>query len=421
VHSEFGFSEELIVGRDILKMKTPRPSNDDLGSTSSSSAASVIVESYDRDETSKWSQALKMLDTMDQQISSPLFELSLPAWLEALYTVPACFFGLIPSLAVGPLWVAHLACESVLSRAILKYESMTNQQRHKVALLKHVTFSLSIIFLLAWGLFLIGYKSATTKFLGKNTYYMVSYAGSTAFLFHILLQPLPRDSDIGGPSQAYGTQTYEGDDLILSQVASLSFYYLVLWSSSVLIVLALKRWTQRVRPCANNETNARHIARKTFPSIARFLAKHQSHESFPSGDATAATSLAIPLIYISWLGDADRTGPFDVDDAPFPFLWFIPWTTPTTIACLLVILACTGRVFVLAHHVGDVVAGALVPCMFHLLYTYSPVGATVGLGDVYTVRWYHPILVNTVTTIYALSTLKKHTVNGNTSGTKKVS
>lgn len=238
--------------------------------------------------------------------------------------------------------------------------------------------------------------------------------------------PRTLESEQEDSSTTFGVNAHEGDALILTQVASLSFYYLVLWSSSVLIVLAVKRWTQRVRPCANKETNGPYIDRKAFPSIARFLAKYQSHASFPSGDATAATALAIPLMCISTLGVQDRAERGDSADAVGSsfFVWNPLWTTTMTIAFWLVILACTGRVYVLAHHVGDVLAGALVPCLLHVLFTYSPFGAAVGLGDVYAIQWYHPIVANMVTTIYALSTLKRHavrqTMNGNTRGTHKV-
>jgi membrane-associated phospholipid phosphatase len=368
---------------------------------------------------------LRRVEDLDEWLSKPLFESSLPPWLEAVYTVPACFFGLIPSLAVGPLWIAHMACYSVRTRAVLKDESISKQQGDKIELLRDVTYALSILFLVAWGLFLNGYTAATTKFLGKNLFYLMSYAGSIAFLFYTLLQPQAPDSDGSDAKETIGAGGHREAEILLPQIASLALYYLVLWSSSVLIVLVVKRWTRRVRPCAKNETRDRYVARKAYPSIARLLATHQSHESFPSGDATAVTALAIPMTYIRSLGVPDREEWGDPTDATFLFDWCPPWaaTATTAIAFWLVILACTGRVYVLAHHVGDVVVGALVPCLLHLLFTRSPVGGVLGLGNIYAVQWYHPVIANMVTTVYALATLKRNSVpamNGNTNETKKV-
>lgn len=352
-------------------------------------------------------QALKRLEDLDERVSSAFFNSSLPPWLEAIYTVPACFFGMIPSLAVGPLWIAILAYdESATSTRASSPKQESVDTRHpaeKIVLLKLVTVALSILFLSAWGLYLRGYHAAVGKFLGRKVFYLVAYAGSVTFLMYTLLPPGANNPV--HDSVLVGGATDE-EVAVMLQISSLAFYYLLLWSTSVLLVLVLKRKTQRLRPCANKEISERYMARKAFPSVARFLAKYQANESFPSGDAAVAAALAIPMTYISSLGVTDPGE--EVSSGLFSFVYTHSWQS--LLAYWIVILACTGRIYVLAHHVGDVMVGALVPYLLHLLFTSSSASTILGLGNVYAVRWYHPVIANTVTTIYAAATSKKHNV-----------
>lgn len=304
--------------------------------------------------TSNYRKVLDSLDEIDKSISSFVFRLSLPPIVEAIFSVPANFFGLVPSLAICPLWLAVLALEDGV--AAEGQTSIGLQQQHsKIILLKSITVLLTIIFLVAWGLFQKGHEVFLTKFLAKSHYYLVAIVFNVALLSHTVLQ-LPSDDPYAASSR---------------KAFSISIYLLFLWPPTLLIILIFKHSFRRVRPVVVDTTRSCDrnlwLTRKTFPSISYFLARHQATESFPSGDATSAAIFAIALSNIT------------------PRYNMVAWT--------ILILACTGRMYVLAHHFFDVVVGSIIA---HIIYQISS-SAGLGIDDM---EWWHPLASTVLLAVY---------------------
>ncbi len=303
-------------------------------------------------KTAIYRDILVQLDVFDKAISGFLFRLSLPPIVEAIYSVPANFFGLVPSLAIGPLWVAVLALEDG--------SSVNERQRGKILLLKSTTLLLTTAFLMAWALFQNG-SMPLTKILARKHFYLVAIFFNITLLSYTLL-PLSSEDPYAAVSK---------------KAFSHAIYLLFLWPPSILVIVILKEFSQRPRPIvldkARDNDKDRWLAKKTFPNICHFLAKAQANESFPSGDATSATIVAIVLIEISH-----------------------KYTTP---AICLWALACTGRVYFLAHHVFDVLVGSVLAVVLH------KVAFSMGLG-IYDMVWWHPLASTTFLAIYVQTIMK---------------
>uniref|UniRef100_A0A7S0Y8V6 Phosphatidic acid phosphatase type 2/haloperoxidase domain-containing protein n=1 Tax=Pseudo-nitzschia delicatissima TaxID=44447 RepID=A0A7S0Y8V6_9STRA len=302
-------------------------------------------------KTTIYQDILIQLDVFDKVISGFLFRLSLPPIVEAIYSVPANFFGLVPSLAIGPLWVALLALED---------DSSADELQHgKILLLKGITLSLTTAFLVAWALFQNG-SMPLTKILARKHFYLVAIFFNITLLSYTLLSP-PSE----GPYAAVSIKAF-----------SHAIYLLFLWPPSILVIVILKEFSQRPRPIVLDkarDNDERWLANKSFPSICHFLAKAQANESFPSGDATSATIVAIVLIEIN-----DK------------------YTTP---AICLWALACTGRIYFLAHHVLDVLVGSMLAGVLHKM------AFSMGLG-IYDMVWWHPLASTTFLAIYVQTIMK---------------
>ena len=116
------------------------------------------------------------------------------------------------------------------------------------------------------------------------------------------------------------------------------------------------------------------------------LSSTQGDESFPSGDAATAAAIAIPLAYINSSTQIELFG----------------WSLASTMiaAYTITFLSCSGRVYFLAHHVADVVVGALMPYLIHLL------SSSIGLG-VYDMKWWYPLAANIFVAAYAKWNMKR--------------
>lgn len=119
---------------------------------------------------------------------------------------------------------------------------------------------------------------------------------------------------------------------------SATMYPLWLWMSSVTIVLFVKRCALRSRPCVKSKFS-KFIEHKNFQVLPQALGRFSGNESFPSGDAAGGMAFALSIA----LGGRPDVG--------------------ITIA----VLVCAGRVYFLAHHVLDTVAGVLITLSVHLI------------------------------------------------------
>eukprot|EP00536_Pseudo-nitzschia_multiseries_P003747 jgi/Psemu1/186555/e_gw1.59.35.1 len=295
-------------------------------------------------DTGNCGKILSRLDEMDKSISSVIFRLSLPRIIEAIFSVPANFFGLVPSLGIFPLWLAVLALEDGVSSGE-QTRPVLQEQHINIILLKSITISLTILFLVAWGLFQRGHRAALTKFLAKGHFYLVAIVFNVAILSYSILYLPPDDPYAPSTRKAF----------------SLSMYLLFLWPPTLMIVLIIKHTFRRMRPVAVDTTRSYDrnlwLDRKTFPGISSILAKCQPTESFPSGDATSAAIFAIALTNIN------------------PRYNVAAWA--------ILLLVCFGRMYILAHYFFDVVVGSIIA---HLLHRIS---SSVGLG-VNDMEWWYP-------------------------------
>jgi hypothetical protein len=133
---------------------------------------------------------------------------------------------------------------------------------------------------------------------------------------------------------------------------------------------------------SNDEYYCKVFHRKAFPIIPTVLARSgkEGYKSFPSGDAMSSVCFAIPLAYMKFsklfeAKLANMDGAVDDD---------LSTVIPTILAVCSVVLSCIGRVYFLAHHVLDVLVGALIPVIFHGIFTWANVG-------IYDLEWWYPL------------------------------
>jgi hypothetical protein len=115
-----------------------------LSATSTSYSVESEISSLE-DFSSPESSFFTYCNEIDERLSKPIFELSLPTVLEASFTVPACFFGLIPCVVLGPIILGILGFGA--------NESLTSE---RIWVVKSLVTILSVTFLIAWALFLRG-------------------------------------------------------------------------------------------------------------------------------------------------------------------------------------------------------------------------------------------------------------------------
>ena len=310
----------------------------------------------------KYQEIVAKLDEIDKTISGFMFRLSLPPIVEAVYSIPANFFGLVPSLAIFPLWIALLALEDGLVPTDEQTTLSLQRQHSKITLLKSTTVLSTIGFLVAWVSFQKGHMPLT-KIFAQRYCYLLSICFNAGFLSYTLLQ-LPSDDRYAASSK---------------KAFSLAIYLLFLWPPCMLIIVILKEFSGRMRPIvldttrSGDSTSGRWLNKKAFPNICYFLATAQAYKSFPSGDAASATIFAILLVNIN------------------PRYAIPAWS--------IVVLVWTGRMYVLAHHFFDVVMGSIIACVIHR------VASSVGLG-IYDMQWWHPFASTMVLATYIKTMMK---------------
>lgn len=135
---------------------------------------------------------------------------------------------------------------------------------------------------------------------------------------------------------------------------SLSVYPLWLYLPMGAAVLLIKGRSLRKRPCTKPKFQS-CINAKKFQLFPKLLARVAAEGSFPSGDAAGGMAFAIP---IALAGRSEVGG-------------------------LLMFLVCTGRVYFLAHHVFDTIAGSFMTFLIHSILC-DVMG--FGLGDL---TWKH--------------------------------
>jgi membrane-associated phospholipid phosphatase len=192
--------------------------------------------------------ALTWLRSADEEFSRIVFETSLPKILEVILSVPGNWFGLAPSVLVGPLWIATVL-----------------ESNEKSTALYAVTLVLSLAFLAAWYAFLQGnYTVMKFALVGKEGYLLATPC-SVALCYGLIPD---------------------------SRTFSIAIYPVFLWTPAVISCMILKKSVLRKRPCAKY---THLIDRKCFKVIPKLLAKVGADGSFPSIDAAIATAFAIPL------------------------------------------------------------------------------------------------------------------------------
>lgn len=122
---------------------------------------------------------------------------------------------------------------------------------------------------------------------------------------------------------------------------SAAIYPLWLWMASVMVVMLTKRCALRTRPCVKSKFT-RFIENKNFQVLPQALGRLSGNESFPSGDAAGGMAFALS---IALAGRPD-------------------------VGITIALLVCAGRVYFLAHHVLDTVAGVLITVTVHLISGY---------------------------------------------------
>jgi hypothetical protein len=153
---------------------------------------------------------------------------------------------------------------------------------------------------------------------------------------------------------------------------SMAIYPICVWIPSITTALCIKGQVLRHRPCAKY---THLIGRKHYQLIPKYLAKHAADGSFPSCDAAGVVAFALPMA-------AQRPD----------------W------ASLLVSLACVGRLYFLAHHVGDTIIGCSLTLVIHVALTQSG----FGMKDL---QWWHPLLQQLIFGVFA-TTIGKNITKG---------
>jgi len=282
------------------------------------------------------------LNRIDETVSRPIFRLGLPKYVEFFFSFPAHFFGTTFNLTVGPLWIALVA----VSQQQGLNESEHNQQR--ILLLQTATFFAAAVYIVAWGRFQLGGRHDLGKKLFWNSLvFPLAYPWSVGIVAWTIL----------GLENNQATTT---TSLTPKDIVSIALYPLLLWPFVVIPMTELKERTLRSRPAKKDldrgENGEHWTLRKKFPAMTYVLARHNGDASFPSGDVAMAMQLAISF-----------------------------WNLNGYLAGAIVLSSGLGRMYVLAHHLSDVLAGGLLTLVVH--------GAATLLGrGMFRTEWWHPLL-----------------------------
>jgi len=320
------------------------PSSDSNSRSSDSDIASRSSE-IDSDAYESWGN---FLNRIDESVSRPVFRCGLPKWVELVFSVPAVCFGMTSTLTVGPLWIAHLA----LSQQQEHYDTISSNDTTRMLLLKIITISLTALYVVAWGCFQIGdCHGLGIKLFWNMNLYALAFPWSVGVLACTVLGLQDHSHNNASSNIVKSPEV----------IFSMAIYPLALWPLVAFGFNSLKTTTRRSRPCKKDH-EATHsenwMKNKKFPGMISFLIHHNGDGSFPSGDVAMAVLLAVPLWNIEHCGG---------------------------LALAIVVLAGLGRMYVLAHHLGDVIVGALVTVGVH------GVATAFGCG-MYQTKWWYPFL-----------------------------
>lgn len=287
------------------------------------------------DETTHQSRMLSVLNKVDEAISTPIFRLALPKGIEFFVSIPANLFGSTANLMVGPLWIALLALTETPQTRIPSYHD-----QFRILQLKTAAFVFTVAYLIAWGLFQLGNRKELLQALFYN-----SGVYALAYLWVVGILAITVLSLEDAPKEVF----------------SIAVYPLVMWPLVCVPMMELKKVTRRSRPALKDiETNeGRWTAAKAFPNITRILAKHNGDESFPSGDVAMAAMLAVPI----WKLQHQR------------------------LAMAIVVSSAFGRMYVLAHHLFDVLSGLVLTIVIHWILTHV-LGYNMDKAE-----WWYPLFV----------------------------
>lgn len=139
------------------------------------------------------------------------------------------------------------------------------------------------------------------------------------------------------------------------RIYAIGIHHVLLMSMSFTMVMILKHLGCRKRPCVSHDTK-QFVERKKLRVIQEFLRYSGPDASFPSGDAAAVTSFALPFI-VAMGGGIYAIG----------------------VAMAMVILVGFARIYFMAHYVSDIVAGVTISCVCHWVLS-ELLGC--GIGDV---------------------------------------
>jgi len=288
------------------------------------------------------------LNRIDESLSRPVFRCGLPKWVELVFSVPSHCFGMNSTLTLGPLWIAHLA----LSQQQGLYDKITTNEITRMLLLKTITISITALYVVAWGCFQIGdCHGLGIKLFWNPKLNALSFPWSVGVLAYTVLGLQDHTFYLGSSSHVRHPEA----------IFSMAIYPLALWPLVIFGVSHLKTTTRRSRPCKKDHEaihSENWIKKKKFPTMTTIMVRYNGDASFPSGDVAMAALLAVPLWNIERCGG---------------------------LALAIVVLSGLGRMYVLAHHLGDVLAGALITVGVH------GVATAFGCG-MYQMKWWYPFL-----------------------------
>ena len=282
-----------------------------------------------RDTDESWA---RHLDKFDEAISRPIFQLGLPTWVEFVVSIPANCFGTTACLAVGPLWIALLEAWDQQERGLIHPPDVA-----RVAQLQCLVVSMTLGYLAAWGYLQIadGYWLGKTLFWNK--------------LLYVLACPWV----VAVLATTVGKLPRENAKTIVSQAV----YPLCLFPVVLVLMTYLKALTRRQRPARKDLARGGvWLVKKRFPTNTCFLARHSGDQSYPSGDVMLAVLVALPL-----------------------------WSRRPRLAAAIAVSSGLGRMYVLAHHLGDVLSGAL--CTLGIHRTAALLGY-----DTHRAELWHPLI-----------------------------
>lgn len=261
-------------------------------------------------DASSSSSFWKSLDAYDKQISAPFFHARLPsAALEFAFSIPGNFFGSCS--------FATITCPALFTVYFDFYEDegMSRLSFWHAAVLFLFLSNIGI-----WWLVLTAKKNSSKHKFARQLFYgpLVSAMGPFVGVALVHVAPVSEKTHCHGYLQN------------------------LLWIVGVIPSAILKPVIGRQRPAArarieasNGDVGLYEAAKgKHFAALPSFLAR-DTFNSMPSGDAAGAMACMYALIFLH-------------DEKSI---------AKTLFGILCILLSCLGRLYFLAHHLGDVLVG----------------------------------------------------------------